>query len=252
MEQRRRVRVAMFERTFSFWRRLIGTSPRDTDNGGTVVEEDRRLWVRYQADLETRLRLAHQDQAERVSARVRDISIGGANLITDRAFQPGQILSLELPAVLHDELQIVLACVVRVVPHRNGTWSLGCVFARELSAQDLETVGAKKAKPNPGDQRTWRRFDCVTTATYERIGEENGHAHAAQVLNISASGVGLLLDEPAEPGSLINLTLKGRHGEPVRSILACIVHTTVRAGGELAVGCNFIRELSEDELSALI
>jgi hypothetical protein len=38
----------------------------------------------------------------------------------------------------------------------------------------------------------------------------------------------------------------------VRSILACIVHTTVRAGGELAAGCNFIRELGEEELNALL
>jgi hypothetical protein len=242
----------MFERTFSFWRRLVGTSQGDADRGGTAVHEDRRLWVRYQSDLETRVQLAQQDQAERVPALVRDISIGGANLISERAFQAGQILSLELPTVLGDELQIVLACVVRVVPDRNGTWSLGCVFARELSAQDLEHVGAKKAKPTPGDQRTWLRYDCITTATYERIGEEIGQAHAAQVLNISASGVGLLLKEPAEPGSLISLNLQGKHGQAVRSILACIVHTTERAGDELAVGCNFIRELGEDELSALI
>jgi hypothetical protein len=244
--------MAMFERTFSFWRRLIGTSQRDADGGGTAVQEDRRLWVRYQADLEARVQLAQQDQAERVSAQVRDISIGGANLITERAFQAGQILSLELPAAVDDELQIVLACVVRAVPYRDGGWSLGCVFARELSAQDLEKVGAQKTKQTPGDLRTWTRYDCGTTATYQRIGEENGEAHAAQVLNISASGVGLLLNESAEPGCLINLSLQGKHGQPVRSILACIVHTTVRAGGELAVGCNFIRELGEDELSALI
>jgi c-di-GMP-binding flagellar brake protein YcgR len=242
----------MFERTFSFWRRLVGTSLRDADHGGTAVQEDRRLWVRYQSDLETRVQLTQHDQAERVSALVRDISIGGANLISERGFLAGQILSLELPTALDDELQIVLACVVRVVPDRNGTWSLGCVFARELSAQDLENVGAKKAKPTSDDQRTWLRYDCVTTATYERIGEENGEAHTAQVLNISASGVGLLLKEPAESGSLINLSLQGKHGRAVRSILACIVHTTERAGGELAVGCNFIRELGEDELSALI
>lgn len=242
----------MFERTFSFWRRLIGPSTLATDSGGTAVQEDRRLWVRCQADVKARVQLTQYDTAERVSAQVRDISIGGANLLTDRAFQAGQILSLELPTVVADELQIVLACVVRVVPHRNGTWSLGCVFARELSAEELEKVGAQKVKPKPGDQRTWLRYDCGTTATYERIGEEHGVTYAAQVLNISASGVGLLLQEPLEPGSLINLSLQGRQGQPVRSILACIVHTTVRADGELAVGCNFIRELGEDELNALL
>jgi head-tail adaptor len=242
----------MFQRTFSFWRRLVGASTRETDGGGTAVQEDRRLWVRYQADLEAQVQLAQENQAGRVSAQVCDISIGGANLMANRAFQAGQVLSLEFPTTVDGELQTVLACVVRVVPNRNGTWSLGCVFARELSTEDLDKVGAKKAKPTPGDQRTWLRYECATTATYQRVGEATGEAHAAQVLNISATGVGLLLHEPAESGGLINLSLKGKHGQEVPSILACIVHTTIRPGGELAVGCNFIRELGEDELSALI
>jgi hypothetical protein len=241
----------MFERTFSFWRHLLGKTEQPGDAGGTAVAEDRRLWVRYEADLEARVQLAQESHSERVSARVCDISIGGANLITDVAFQAGQILSIELP-VVDDEQQVVLACVVRVLPQRDGTWSLGCVFSRELSVQDLEKVGAQKAKPAPGDQRSWVRFDTTTTATFQRIGEENGQSHSAQVLNVSASGVGLLLREPIEPGGLINLSLQGKHGQPVRSILACVVHTTVRAGGELAVGCNFIRELGEDELQVLL
>jgi PilZ domain len=241
----------MFARTFSFWRRLVGQTHSHAEGGGTAVEEDRRLWVRYEANLEARVQLSEQTPAERVVARVRDISIGGAKLVTDRPFQAGQILTLELPSA-GDEQQVVLACVVRVAPLAAGAWSLGCVFARELSAEDLEKVGAQKAKPSADDQRTWVRYDCTSTATYERVGEENGQTHTAQVLNVSASGVGLILREPAEPGCLISLSLQGKRGAPMRSILACIVHTTVRAGGELAVGCNFIRELAEDELNALL
>jgi head-tail adaptor len=241
----------MFERTFSFWQRLIGKTHPDAEGGGTAVQEDRRLWVRYEANLEARVQLSQQSRAERVGARVRNISVGGASLVTDRPFQAGQILSLELPST-GDEQQVVLACVVRVAPLVDAAWSLGCVFARELSAQDLEKVGAQKAKPADDDQRTWVRYDCTSTATYQRIGEENGHTHTAKVLNISASGVGLILQEPAEPGCLISLNLQGKQGAPVRSILACVVHTTVRAGGEMAVGCNFIRELGEDELNALL
>jgi c-di-GMP-binding flagellar brake protein YcgR len=244
----------MFERTFSFWRHLLGRgqAPAPIDGGGAAVEEDRRLWVRYQADLETRVQLAQGRDEDRVSARVRDVSIGGANLVTDQVFQPGQILSLELPAAADDDLQIVLACVVRVAKQGDGQWSLGCVFARELSSEDLERFGAGKTKPAGDDQRTWVRYDIAVTASYQRIGDADGETYTAQVLNLSASGVGLLLNDPIEPGCLINLTLHGKHGAPVRTILACIVHSTLRAGGELAVGCNFIRELGEDELQALL
>ena len=102
----------MFGRTFSFWRRLVGrTAPRD-DGGGVALEEDRRLWVRYQADTETQVQLSQQGQAERVSAHLRDISAGGAQLISDRPFQGGQILSIELPTAQGDDLQVVLRLMI--------------------------------------------------------------------------------------------------------------------------------------------
>src|ERR1700682_3884194 len=99
----------MFERTFSFWRRLVGMTPAPTD-----AEADRRLWVRFPADLKTNVQLAGGAvQENRVSARVRDISVGGANLLVDRPFETGQMLSLELPQVGNEDSRTVLACVVR-------------------------------------------------------------------------------------------------------------------------------------------
>ena len=35
------------------------------------------------------------------------------------------------------------------------------------------------------------------------------------------------------------------------TILACVVHVTVRSEREHILGCNFIRELSEEDLAAL-
>src|SRR5947209_5575524 len=89
------------------------------------------------------------------------------------------------------------------------------------------------------DRRLWVRYECAVRATYQRIGDESEQSRDARVLNISATGVGMLLTETVEPGSLLHLTLHGKQGQPVRTILACVVHSTLRAGGELAVGCNF-------------
>src|SRR5437763_2964316 len=119
---------AMLQRTFSFWRRLIGQPDAHGDHGGTAVQDDRRLWVRYEADIQTHVQLAQPAQAERVSARIRNLSLGGAELIADRPFQTGQIVSVELPSATDGELQIVLACVVRVKPLGENEWALGCVF----------------------------------------------------------------------------------------------------------------------------
>jgi hypothetical protein len=126
------------------------------------------------------------------------------------------------------------------------------VFSRELSADDLERFGATKTKATGDDKRTHVRFESSVRATYQRVGDPAPESRDAQVLNISATGVGLMLTEGTSPGSLLHLTLHGKQGQPMRSILACVVHSTERASGEVAVGCNFIRELGEDELHALL
>ncbi len=244
----------MFERTFTFWRRLVGmpaeSTPVQPANDGATVHDDRRLWVRYAAEGEARIQIADQPESEKIAVKIRDLSQGGANLVSDLPIQEGQIVSLELPFD-EGEVYTVLACVVRVVPD-NAQWSLGCVFSRELSNEDLAHFGAEKIKHNPEDQRTWVRYDSTLRARYQKIGQPDQPHVEAQVLNISASGVGLVMHEPSVAGTLINLDLLDRNGQHLRTILGCIVHTTTRTTGEHAVGCNFIRELSEEELNALL
>jgi hypothetical protein len=72
------------------------------------------------------------------------------------------------------------------------------------------------------------------------------------VLNLSASGVGLLVDRFVDAGTLLNIDLTGRDGHTTRTILACVVHVSQQAPQEWALGCNFIRELTDEDLQALI
>lgn len=245
----------MFTKTFSFWQRLVGTAPAPTPaaeptrEAAAATHDDRRLWVRYAANMPAKVEAA--DATIRGSAVVRDLSLGGANLLVEQPFQTGQLVSIELPAC-DDDVRTVLACVVRVAPEGPKRWSLGCVFSRELSADELERFGASRVKHDPADARTWVRFCTELRAEYQVVGDPENVTHPARVLNISASGVGLEVDAALEAGGLLNVDLLDRAGHPVRSILACVVHTTRRAGGALAVGCNFIRELTEDELEALL
>ncbi len=242
----------MFARTLSFWRRLVsGEELAPVGAGTTAVKEDRRLWVRYRADVPTPVQLNAPAQPQRVTAQIRDISIGGANIVADRPFQPGQVLCLELSGN-DDSVDVVLACVVRAAPLGGSRWSLGCVFARELARADLAKYGARAVTGAGADQRVWKRYECQLTARYTRIGDEAAPPAGGRVLNISASGIGLQLSAPVEPGTLLNLTLHRPDGQPVRTILACVVHSTWRTNGEVAVGCNFIRELAEEELRALV
>ena len=238
----------MFEKTFSFWRRLVGKAPAAP---ATAMHDDRRLWVRYAADLEGKVQLAEKQGSAKILAKVRDLSLGGANLLVDQPMQPGQILSVELPGNKED-VRTVLACVVRATPQAEGHWSLGCVFSRELNNDDLGGFGAQNVKAASDDKRIWVRFSCELKASYRKVGDVGDQSQPAEVLNISANGIGLAVQPTLQAGSLVNVDLLDKNGRMMRTMLACVVHTTQRAGGDYAVGCNFIRELSEDELQSLL
>jgi c-di-GMP-binding flagellar brake protein YcgR len=239
----------MLARTLTLWRRLVGQQPPADES--PVEQDERRLWVRYYADPAPSVQVAPADNPAPISAVIRDISLGGASLLVERAFHAGQILSLELPAT-EDEQQVILACVVRAAPEGNARWLLGCVFARELVQEDLNRLGARKVKSGRNDKRTWVRHACKLRAVYQQVGDPDETTHNAEVLNISASGVGLKLGNPLEAGSLISIDLYDTAGQTAHTMLACVVHTTRRANGDLSAGCNFIRELTEDELRALL
>lgn len=236
----------MFERTFTFWRNLMS---RPAQRKST--KEERRMWVRYPADMQSSVQLADYPGEDRVPTRIRDISKGGANLLVDKPFQTGQLLRLELPREDGSPLQ-VLACVVRSLHEETGKYSLGCVFSRELTEDDLLGFGARRLRHSPEDQRTWQRFECNLQARFMKIGDPIQEWTPAQVINISASGVGLHVQSQVEAGTLLQLDLLGKDGKPVKTILSCVAHTTHRGEHEWGLGCNFIRELSESDFEELV
>jgi c-di-GMP-binding flagellar brake protein YcgR len=240
----------MFEKTFTFWRQLIGTSPTPAAHAA-AVHDDRRLWVRYPADLQGNVQVAQNQGSEKIQANIRDLSAGGANLLVDRPLPAGNMLTLELHAH-QGNIHTVLACVVRSIPQEGGKWSLGCVFSRELGSEDLDNFGAQKVPASGADNRVWVRFACAVKASYRKLDEPMDAAQTVEVLNISASGIGLVVQPSLEAGALLTVDLLDKNGRKAVSILACVVHTTLRAGGDYAVGCNFIRELTEEELQSLL
>jgi len=144
------------------------------------------------------------------------------------------------------------ALIVRATPERDRQWSLGCVFSRELSSDELHAFETGKVETPPDDQRSWVRFSSRLSAHYRTVGEPADAAHAARVLNISPSGIGLAAHPSVKAGALLNVDLHDKDGHMVRTILACVVHTAQRDGGDYVVGCNFIRELTEEELNTLV
>ena len=237
----------MFRRTFSFWRDLVAAPQHKT--GPSHADEDRRIWVRYPAQVETVVQHTQHYNQERFSATIHDISLGGARFEIAYPLAEGNMVTLDLPTT--QGVESVLACVVRSVPIVAGRWEVGCVFSQELSHEELESMGAKNEQSDDSDQRKWVRFSCDIGAAFYRIDEDESDSRTANVLNVSANGVGLLVDEEIENGTLLNIELQNESGQAAQSILACVVHVLPKDDGRWALGCNFIRELSENDLLAL-
>jgi hypothetical protein len=242
----------MFERTVSMLRQMVAGHGRAGEQAQALPEE-RRVGVRYPSAVQTTLQPVNGAQPARLSACVRNISRGGANLLVSRALEPGDMVGVDLPSPDSQSTYTVLACVIHATPQSGGDWVVGCTFAQELSDAELRAFGGQRRKsPAPEDQRAWVRFPCRVKATCLLVGAAPEPPWPVEVLNISPSGIGLRVERRVETGALLSLDLHDVAGRVTTSILACVVHAAEPRDGCRVLGCNFIRELTDEELRALL
>jgi PilZ domain len=236
----------MFQNLISLCRRVVGASPPTVESSA----DERRVWVRHPSGAETIVQPIQNGSVARLSARVRNVSRGGTNLIVNKCFNPGDMLSIELPGSDAARTSAVLACIVHVNPAGPEQWALGCTFSEELNDEDLASFGARRERPSEPENRAWKRFDCSVKAEYQLVSDVEKQTWPADVVNISAGGIGLQVARGVEMGALLSLKLQGSKGH-TRNVLACVVHV-IASGGDWLLGCNFIHELSEADFKALL
>jgi hypothetical protein len=105
--------------------------------------------------------------------------------------------------------------------------------------------------PGPLDRRATPRHAGNRGLLCGVRGEKPGQRWAAPLYNVSATGLGLVLREPPEPGTLLRLRFWGQARAKVRRRHACVMHVTPQPEGSFVVGCAFDLRLSLDELKAL-
>jgi hypothetical protein len=238
--------------TVTFWRWLTGkpVSLTLTPCAENTADE-RRVWLRYSASLNVRCGEVHEEGDADVLAVICNISRGGIQMISPRRFEPGTLISVELPGTRREDGMAVLACVVRARPHGDSEWAMGCRFSCELQDQQLAAFGAARTRPTIPDSRSWSRFPCENKAFFQRVNGPLGVHQPARLLNIAVGGMALVVEEPVAVGELLSAELHDAEGKPVLTILACVVHTQLVPEGQL-LGCNFIRELSDTDIQALL
>jgi hypothetical protein len=214
---------------------------------------DRRVWVRYSCDLESTCHSRLGADELSWSARVRDISRGGLNLQLNRTFEPGSVLTVDLPLGPDSTPRTLTVKVVHAQNKGPGNWSLGCSFEKNLEEVDLLAFQVKRPTVASDEKRAWIRFACD--------GDRPAHATVlinpnnriqARVLNISVGGVGLATKRHCDPGTLLKLELVDAAGRTSRPIQARVVHSTSKGADDWTIGCSFETPLSEEDVASLL
>jgi hypothetical protein len=235
----------MFERTRAMIRRIT-----DTDSD-TISMDERRAHQRFSTNIETLCRIAI-DHSPVMKATIRDISQGGAKILIDQPLEEGSLITVDLPLSEDSTPVSVLACVMHTRETTRGMWSHGCTFSAELAEEDLKAFGAEKTRNTAGDNRVWKRFEAHGTVKYVKIPEDGETNGEGTMVNISPSGVGIMLDQPVEPGTVLRLELQRFPNSRAVNILACAVYLGESTDKGWLIGCNFIHELIDADVKALL
>src|SRR5947209_5235038 len=99
--------------------------------------------------------------------------------------------------------------------------------------------------PPAEERRVSARLPSAQEATCRKVADEAGRRWEARIRDVSEYGVGLVLAQTIDPGTLLAIDLESPGGA-VRSVLARVVHVTLLDSGEWVAGCAFVAELTDE------
>jgi hypothetical protein len=210
---------------------------------------ERREHPRHPTNIETMCRPV-SDPVE-LPARIINLSNGGVLVRLGKLLREGTMIRVDLPKVGGSSVA-VLACVMHVHQVGRFEWDVGCNFSLELSEEEIQALGGQKIPTAASDLRAWVRHPARGTVDYRQLPGHEGPPDAAELVNLSPAGAGLVVESPLEPGTALLLTLKRLDNKPDRQLLACVVYQAARDDGKWAIGCNFLHRLSEMEVDELL
>ena len=100
------------------------------------------------------------------------------------------------------------------------------------------------------DRRTAVRYLCNLETTCQPIVGAAAQSWPARAVDISSSGIALVLDRRFERGTILSIRLESSDGETARNLLLRVVYAKAQADGFWRLGCAFAGELGQEELLA--
>jgi hypothetical protein len=218
-----------------------------------TLECERRRVPRYPSDLETTCKPLVSRDGSSWLAQIRDISTLGIGLVLQRRFERGTLLVMDLENPARNISRNVVARVVHTTALPLGQWLLGCVFTKELDADDLQFFSAESVLPSdPEDSRAWVRFSCDVSVICRQVSRGPARPLPGKIVNIAPGGAGLVLSRSVNVGTLLNVELTARPGQTRRTYLVRVVKPARQDGANWFLGCEFTNPFSDEELRTLL
>jgi c-di-GMP-binding flagellar brake protein YcgR len=121
-----------------------------------------------------------------------------------------------------------------------------------MSFQSMPPTSKQKLPDRPiSNRRVAVRYKCGL-ATPGRIRLEGEEWQRAWVLDLSFTGVGLLLGRSLQAGQHVVVHLRGIEQSKVHEAPCQVRHATRQVDGEWVVGCEFFQPLTAEQLDALL
>jgi hypothetical protein len=120
-----------------------------------------------------------------------------------------------------------------------------------IPSQQIASAAAQPVPVNrPGERRVSVRYRSGITGSCQTLAVLRESTWEAIVRDISANGIGLLLERRFEPGVLLALELVDRD-QQAHLMLARVSHATAQSEGGWLIGCTLLNPLSEEEVQIL-
>jgi hypothetical protein len=101
------------------------------------------------------------------------------------------------------------------------------------------------------ERRAWIRFRSRAPEVFWQLfGAKDLDLWPAQVVNLSARGIGLIIDRPVTAGTVLTLKFS-KTDLKAKAYLVRVKHATNLTSGKIKVGATFVVPLSDEQLQAL-
>jgi hypothetical protein len=121
-----------------------------------------------------------------------------------------------------------------------------------MSEHSIPFPAESRATLDVEERRSLERYICRRQTTVRVLAKPSLRSFSAIVRDISMLGIGLLVDQPFEPGTMLALQLRSRHARFSGILTGIVKHCTRQPEGDWLLGCSLTRSLTDDEVLGLL